>query len=96
MGGDLLVDRLGRAVRRQRRIGRHLRPVQRDHPQASQTGGPTQLKHLDEQHLHLLGVPSPEPRDHAVIRHVLADDMRKPTSRQHNRSIFRLERWPLA
>ena len=73
-GGDVLVDRLGRAVRRQRRIGRHLRAVQRDHAQASQPSGSAQLEHLDEQHLHPLGVPSPEPRDHAVIRHVLADD----------------------
>ena len=31
-----------------------------DRSMASQTGGPTQLKHLDEQHLQLLGVPSPD------------------------------------
>ena len=73
-GGDLLVDRLGRAVRRQRRIGRHLRAVQRDHAQARQTGRPTQPQHRDEHHLHPFGVPSAEARDHAVIRHVLADD----------------------
>ncbi len=71
---DLLVDRLGRAVRRQRRIGRHLRAVQRDHAQAPQTGGPTQPQHRDEHHLHPFGVASAEARDHAVVRHVVPDD----------------------
>jgi hypothetical protein len=74
---DLLVDRLRRAVGRQRRIGRHLRAVQRDHAQASQSGGATQLQHRHEHHLHPCGVPSAKARDHAMVRHVVADDHAK-------------------
>ena len=71
---NLVFDAAGGAVGIQRRVGLHLRSVQRHQPQPDQPHLAAQLQHLQEHALHPSGMPLPKPRNHGVVRRLVADD----------------------
>jgi len=74
----LLRQTAGGPVGIQSCVGLDFRTIEGDHAQPQQTGLAAQLQHLDEQRLHVGGVPPAKPGDHRVIRHLVADDEPEP------------------
>ncbi len=77
-GGNLRLQGLRGAVRRQRRVRLHLGPVQRHHPEPHQTRCMAQLQNLHKQDFQVAPVTLAEPRDHAVVGNLGAHDHPEP------------------
>jgi hypothetical protein len=96
LGQDLRRDLLVAARRVAGRVGVHLRPVDRDHPDPDLPGLRAQRQHLPEQLRQRALMADPEARDRGVIGHRLAAITRNATSCSQRRSIRRDERSPIA